>query len=171
MTTITATSQPAALSPLKRLITRHPLTAFFVIAFAGTWIALLPLVLAQNGLGLLPYTFPKLYYPPSYWFAILGALLGPTLASFTVTAITTGKAGVRQLLRRYAVWRVGLRWYLLVLVGLPLLQLAFSIVFLGISPLTAFIQQWPLYFTTFLPNVLIITLAVQIWEEGGWSGL
>ncbi len=170
MTTITTTSQPAALSPLKRLITRHPLTAFFVIAFAGAWIALLPLVLAQNGLGLLPYTFPKLYYPPSYWFAVLGAIFGPTLASFTVTAITTGKAAVRQLLRRYAIWRVGLRWYLLVLVGVPLLQLAFSSVFLGIAPWTAFVQQWPLYFTTFLPNVLIITLAVQIWEEGGWSG-
>jgi membrane protease YdiL (CAAX protease family) len=164
------TSQPATSSPLKRLIRRHPLLAFFVIAFAGTWIALLPLVLAQNGLGLIPYTFPVLYYPAAYWFAILGAMCGPTLASFTVTAITTGKAGVRQLLRRYFLWRVGLRWYLLVLVGVPLIQLAFSCIVLGIAPLTAFIHEWPLYFTTFLPNVLIIAVAVQIWEEGGWSG-
>src|SRR5215471_12933770 len=108
------TSQPATASPLKRLIRRHPLLAFFVIAFAGTWIALLPLVLAQNGLGLIPYTFPTLFYPPSYWFAILGAICGPTLASFTVTSITSGKVGVGQLLRRYVLWRVGLRWYLLV---------------------------------------------------------
>jgi membrane protease YdiL (CAAX protease family) len=164
------TSQPATSSPLKRLIRHHPLLAFFVIAFAGTWIALLPLVLAQNGLGLIPYTFPVLLYPASYWFAILGAVCGPTLASFVVTATTTGKAGVRQLLRRYVLWRVGMRWYLLVLVGLPLIQLAFSCVVLGIAPLTAFIREWPLYFTTFLPNVLIITVAVQIWEEGGWSG-
>lgn len=156
---------------LKRLIIRHPLIAFFVIAFSGTWIAFLPLVLAQNGMSLLPYTIPEIGpYPPSYWFAALGALLGPTLASFTVTAITTGKAGVQQLLRRYVIWRVGLRWYLLVLVGVPLLQLVCSSLFLGIAPLTALIQQWPLYFTTFLPNVLIIFVAVQIWEEGGWSG-
>jgi membrane protease YdiL (CAAX protease family) len=170
MSTITTTSQAATSSPLKRLIIQHPLAAFFVIAFAGTWIALLPLVLAQNGFGLIPYTFPVLFYPPAYWFAILGAICGPTLASFTVTSITTGKAGVRQLLRRYVLWRVGLRWYLLVLVGVPLSQLAFSCVVLGIAPLTAFIQEWPLYFTTFLPNVLIIVVAVQIWEEGGWSG-
>ena len=156
---------------LKRLISGHPLIAFFVIAFAGTWIAFLPLVLAQNGLGLFPYTIPEIGpYPPSYWFAMLGALLGPTLASFTVTAITTGKAGVQQLLRRYALWRVGLRWYLLVLVGVPLFQLVCASIFLGIAPLTALIQQWPLYFTTFLPNLLIIVVAVQIWEEGGWSG-
>jgi hypothetical protein len=167
MSTIVTTSQPATSSPLKRLIIRHGLVAFFVIAFAGTWIALLPLVLAQNGLGLIPYTFPDLIYPPAYWFAILGAILGPTVASFTVTAITTGKVGVRQLLRRYVLWRVGLRWYLLVLVGVPLIQLICSSIFLGIAPLTAFIHEWPLYFTTFLPNVLILTIAVPIWEEGG----
>lgn len=171
MPTITTTSQAAKSSPLKRLITRHPLIAFFVLAFAGTWLAFLPLVLAQNGLSLFPYTIPEIGpYPPSYWFGALGAILGPSLASFTVTAITARKAGVRQLLRRYVIWRVGLRWYLLVLVGVPLFQLVCSSVFLGIAPLTAFIQQWPLFFTTYLPNILIIGVAVQIWEEGGWSG-
>lgn len=171
MSTIT-TSQPATSSPLRRLITQHPLLAFFVIAFAGEWIAFLPLVLAQNGLGLLPYTIPEVGgpFPVSYYFVALAAILSTTLASFTVTAIIAGKAGVRQLLRRYVLWRVGLRWYLLVLVGVPLIQLAFSSVFLGIAPLTAFIQRWPLYFTTFLPQVLIIGIATQIWEEGGWSG-
>ena len=171
MSDLATHSQSTTTPILTRLISSHPLIAFFIIAFAGTWIAMLPLVLAQNGVGLLPYTIPEIGpYPPSYWFAALGALFGPTLASFTVTAITTGKAGVQQLLRRYVIWRVGLRWYFLVLVGVPLIQLAFSSVFLGIAPLTALIQQWPLYFTTFLPNVLIIAVAVQIWEEGGWSG-
>ncbi|HEX6554324.1 MAG TPA: CPBP family intramembrane glutamic endopeptidase [Ktedonobacteraceae bacterium] len=167
----TTTPQSATTSPLRRFITRHPLIAFFVIAFAGSWIAFLPLVLAQNGLGLLPYTIPAVGpYPLSYYFAVLGAIAGPTLASFVVTAVTTGKAGVWQLLRRYALWRVGVRWYLLVIVGMPLIQLACSSVFLGTAPLTAFIQQWPLFFTTYLPNILIIAVAVQIWEEGGWSG-
>src|SRR2546426_48922 len=100
MSTIATTpQQPAASSPLKRLISHHPLMAFFAIAFAGSWIAWLPLILTQNGLGLLPYTIPNLLYPPSYWFAALSSLTGPTLASFTVTAIISGKAGVRQLLR------------------------------------------------------------------------
>ena len=171
MSTTTTTSQPATSSPLKRLITEHPLLAFFVILFAGVWIVMLPLVLAQNGLSLLPYTIPQVGpYPVSYYFGTLAAIAGPTLAAFLVTAITTGKAGVRQLLRRYVLWRVGVHWYLLVLVGLPLIQLAVSSVLVGIGPLTAFVLRWPLYFTIFLPNVLIIGVAAQIWEESGWSG-
>jgi len=174
MSTIT-TPSPETASPLKRLISGHPLLAFFVIAFAGYWIVMLPLVLAQNALGLLPYTVPPVgpsgQLPLSYYFVgALGAIAGPTLASFVVTAITTGTKGVRQLLRRYMLWRVGVHWYLLVLVGLPLIQLAVASVFLGIAPLTAFVQQWPLFFTTFLPNVLLIGVTTQIWEEGGWSG-
>src|SRR5215471_1441738 len=115
MSTTPTTSQPAASSPLKRLISDHPLLAFFVIVFAGEWIVTLPLVLAQNGLGLLPYTIPEVGpYPLSYYFAALAAIAGPTLASFTVTALTAAKAGVRQLVQRYVLWRVGVRWYLLV---------------------------------------------------------
>jgi membrane protease YdiL (CAAX protease family) len=128
-------------------------------------------VLAQNGLGLLPYTVPQVGpYPVSYYFGALALIAGPTLASFLVTAITTGRAGVRQLLRRYVLWRVGLQWYLLVFVGLPLIQLAVSSVLVGIGPLTAFVLRWPLYFTIFLPNVLITAVAAQLWEESGWSG-
>src|SRR2546427_8609961 len=58
MSTTTTTSQSATSSPLRRLIKRHPLVAFFVLAFAGAWIVFLPLLLARNGLGLLPFTLP-----------------------------------------------------------------------------------------------------------------
>ncbi len=171
MSTITTTTQPATSSPLKRLIIDHPLVTFFVIAFGGAWIIWLPLILAQNGLGLFPYTIPDLpFYPQSYWFAALSAVMGPTLAAFSVTAVISGKAGVQQMLRRYTLWRVGIRWYLLILVGVPFAFLLCSSVLLGVSPLLALIQKWPLYFTLYLPNVLIIVLAVQIWEETGWSG-
>jgi hypothetical protein len=66
--------------------------------------------------------------PQSVWgyvltFADLGLqvlyLLGPTLAAFIVTGATEGRAGIRCLLRRYVLWRVGLRWYLVVLLGPP----------------------------------------------------
>ncbi len=46
MSTIATTSQPAISSPVRRLITGHPLLAFFVIAFAGEWIVTLPLVIS-----------------------------------------------------------------------------------------------------------------------------
>lgn len=152
-------------------IRQHPLIAFFVIALAGDCIVTLPLVLAQNGLGLLPYTIPELgLVPLSYWFAIPASIFGPTLASWAMTAMTAGKAGIRRLVQRYMLWRVGIGWYFFVLACLPLIQLAGSSAFLGTAPLAAFIRQWPLFFTTYLPNLLIIGTAVQLWEEGGWSG-
>jgi len=48
MTTIATTSQPATSSSLKRLISGHPLIAYFVIAFAGTWVPLLPFALSRG---------------------------------------------------------------------------------------------------------------------------
>ena len=36
-----------------------------------------------------------------------------------MTAVTQGRAGILQLLRRYVLWRVGIPWYLLVLPGRP----------------------------------------------------
>ena len=48
MSTITTTSQLATSSPLKRLISDHPLVAYFVIAFAGTWVFILPFALSRG---------------------------------------------------------------------------------------------------------------------------
>jgi len=91
MSTFATTPQSATASPVKRLIRRHPLIAFFVIAFAGSWIGFLPAILTQNGLGLLPYTFPALGpIPAAYYFTALASILGPTLASLTVTAVIGG---------------------------------------------------------------------------------
>jgi len=117
MSTITTTSQSATSSSLRRLIKRHPLVAFFVLAFAGAWIPFLPLLLARNGFGLLPLTLPGWtvndLIPGLPLFTTIGAFAGPTLAAFIVTAATSGAAGLRQLLRQIVQWRVGVGWYML----------------------------------------------------------
>ena len=109
MSTIATMSQPASSSSLKRLISGHPLLAYFVLAFIGSWASLLPFALSRgvNGLGLLPYTLPDSTF---YIGGILFTFAGPALASLVVTAITTGRAGIGQLLRRCVQWRVGLQW-------------------------------------------------------------
>jgi hypothetical protein len=90
---------------------RHPLRCYFFLAYALSWLGWLPLVLSQNGLGLLPFHLPFL--------AILGGALGPIGAGFLMAAITSGKTGVRQLLRRFLLWRVGVQWYFFALLGIP----------------------------------------------------
>jgi membrane protease YdiL (CAAX protease family) len=163
MSTITTTSQPATSAPLKRFITRHSLIAFFVIAFAGTWIMFLPVLLARNGLGFLPFTLPVDV------FTTLGAFTGPTLAAIIVTAATSGKAGLRQLLRRIVQWRVGVSWYLLALLGYPLIYVGIYSITLGMTSLPGILAQWPLLFTVYLPY-LLVNLISTMGEEMGWVG-
>jgi hypothetical protein len=86
MTTIATTAQRATSSPLKRLSSGHPLVAYFVIAFVGSWASLLP------------YKLPDSVF---YIGGILFTFAGPALASLVVTAIIMGRAGVGQLLRRF----------------------------------------------------------------------
>ena len=64
MTVITAPAPPRLDgAPPRRsdaldVVRRRPLLSFFVLAFAGSWIAWLPYLLSQNGLGLWDFSFP-----------------------------------------------------------------------------------------------------------------
>jgi membrane protease YdiL (CAAX protease family) len=79
-------------------VKRHPLVAFFVLAYALTW-PVIPLVAVSPLLG-----FP--------------ALFGPALAAIVTAAVADGKPGLKDLLDRTVRWRVGVRWYAIA-VGLP----------------------------------------------------
>ncbi len=164
MNAVTTPSQPLSASFVKRLLSRYPLAGYFTLTFAGAWLALLPLLLDTHGIGLVPITLPDVV------FFILAGLAGPTLAAFVMTAVTGGKAGVRQLLRRYVLWRVGIQWYLLVLLGPPLVLLLGETVFLGATPWNALIVKWPEIFTSYLPLLGIIVVFAQLLEEPGWTG-
>ena len=61
------------------------MVAFFVLAFAGTWIVWLPLVIDQNGLGLFPFTISDAL---SSLVFLLGIIAGPTLSALMMTAVS-----------------------------------------------------------------------------------
>ena len=164
MSTIPTTSQSATSSPLRRLITRYPLIAFFVMACAGAWIAVLPLLLARNGSGLFPFSLPEEV------FLILGAFTGPTLAAIIVPAAMNGRVGIWQFLRHCLQWRVSLQWYLLALLGYPVLYIFVACLLLGTAPLNILIHQWPLFFTLYLPLALTSNFVEAAGEETGWRG-
>ena len=169
MSTIATTSPSATSSPLKRLISGHPLMAYFVIAFVGSWASLLPIALSRgvNGLGLLPYKLPDIAF---YIMGILFTFAGPALASLVVTAIITGRAGVGQLLRRCVQWRVGIGWYLIAIFGFLLVYLLGYSVFYGVNLPLALLAQSPLLLTVFLPQAVLIILTASFAEELGWRG-
>jgi CAAX protease family protein len=155
MSAATQNRQPAPSSTLGRLVARHPVVAFLIMAYAFGW----PILLAGHYLGM-----------PIQLASSLLAVFGLALPAFVVTAATGGKAGVRDLLRQCLRWRVGIRWYLLALLGLPAGTLLVASAFLGSAPLQALVEKWPLFFTMFLPSLLVAFLLIQLFEETGWTG-
>ena len=154
-------------SPQRSLLARHPLISFFVLAYAFSWIAWSPWYLSQDGVGLLPY------YPSSGVSGLLliaGLVLGPFMSGFVMTGATEGRAGIRHFLRRFVLWRVGFRWYLVVLIGIPLIMLLGAIVLPGVlasfqpmDPLSTAINYLPFF-------VLVLLLGGPLFEEPGWRG-
>lgn len=169
MSTLTVNAKPSAFQPVKEWMTHHPTVAYFVIAFAGTWLFWWPLALAQevNGLGVLPFSVSESMF---YLIGTLGGFAGPPLAAFVVTAITLGRAGVKQLLQRCIQWRAGIQWYLFIIFGTLVIYLTgFSILF-DMNLFKALLDQWTLLFTLFLTATLFSLVTANFGEEVGWRG-
>src|SRR5512139_2704146 len=97
-------------SRLSRLLVDHPITSFFVLAFLGTWICQLPMIVSADGLALFPFRVP---FPLFVALFLLSSYAGPTLGAVVVTNALEGRPGLARFFRRYALWRVGVIPYLL----------------------------------------------------------
>jgi uncharacterized protein len=147
-----------AMGPTKRLVQllrRYPLVCYFLLAFGFTWAYEL--------------TVYRTLLTPGSLLGDLGFTLGPTLAAFLMTAVAQGRAGILQLLRRYVLWRVGLPWYLLVLLGVPALLL------IAVLPLPGALSAFRLPALSFWPTYLLLYLLFLVafgglFEEPGWRG-
>lgn len=103
-------------------VRRHPLVAFFVLAYAASWLAWLPYVLSGDGLGVLNFRFPKALGDSQIPGVLPGAYVGPLGAALVVSAITGGRDGLRRWRQRLFRMRVGgWYWYPIVLIGVPVL--------------------------------------------------
>jgi membrane protease YdiL (CAAX protease family) len=161
-------SAPAgSASPFTAWMQGHPIVAFFSIAYAGTWLLDLPMVLGKDGLGLLPYSVPIAVYIILF---LLSSYAGPTLAAYLVTNAIDGKAGMRKLFRRYGQWRVGVRWYLLAIFGYPIIYVVAASISLHGLPLADLRANWLTLFSIYLPALLIFPAFITWGEEPGWRG-
>jgi len=145
---------------------RHPLLFFFLIAFAGAWLVEAPVVLSRTGTGLLPFTIPG---PLAALMLAAATFTGPTLSAFVMTSVVDGRAGVHRLLRRYVQWRVGLRWYLFILLVIPASELLGALVLPGVAasyqpPTLSMALSYPAAFAA------TFVLGGPLGEEPGWRG-
>ncbi len=136
------------------LLTRHPLFLFFILSFILTW-------------GYFWLIWTPLRLPDS--LIALGGF-GPAASAFLVLALTSGKRGVLCLLRSIVHWRVGALWYLVALLGLPVLNfLAFLVVPGVLADFVAPDLRLPRIYLSEMAICLTIGIA-PVWEEVGWRG-
>lgn len=156
------------LTGVQRLFAAHPLTSYFILAFLGTWLLNVPMIVSADGLGLFQFRVP---FPIFVALFILSTYTGPTLGAVLVTNALEGRAGVARFFRRYVQWRVGIVPFLLVFFLFPILTLAAIATQLGAAATWQALAAQPLsFFTTYLPAVLIFPALITWGEEPGWRG-
>jgi len=132
-------------------LSRYPLITFLVLAFAISWLPVIPYALGG---------FPS---------PVLAT--GPFLAAVITAASVGGKAGLRSYFRRLFRWRLGIGWYALALLG-PVVGLALvaylNVLFGAAAPSATQLAGWSLIGTATLTFVLVPWLGA--WEEPGWRG-
>lgn len=142
---------------------RHSLVLGILLMYLLTW----PIDLAKS--GVLPFRVPfALYVTLGYGFVF---------ASLIMTWLTLGKAAVMSLLKRFLIWRVGVKWFLVALFLFPAMQ--FSAVLLN-----AVFTQTPIDFSTVFAHTIfgpsatlplyvlpfLVFDAITNGEEIGWRG-
>lgn len=133
------------------MVERRALTLFFPLAFLLSWY---------------PYILGK-----THLVKTSGGInpLGPMVAALIVAAICYGKAGVKELLGRYARWRIGWGPLALALLFPPVITLlaaAMNIAAGAARPMMTQLAAWP----ELLPKFIFILLFIGLGEETGWRG-
>lgn len=129
-------------------VRRHQLSGFLALAFLLSWAAWPLVLLNPNSSPLVPF--------------------GPLLAAVAMTAVSSGRDGLRHLLGQLLRWRRATRWYLLA-AGMPLAvttaAAALTMAVGGASASPAE-EDWRVVMVTFISTVVLVGL----FEELGWRG-
>ena len=146
---------------LNRLLARHPLVFYFVFAFGFSWLMFLPGLLMYYGVFSLSAQAVRS-------FAIAG-LLGPVLSGFIMTSVIEGWPGISRLVRQIVRWRVGLRWYLFALIGVPAVMVLATIIRPGALE-SLDVSAQPITLAYLKAFVCMAIMGGPLFEEPGWTG-
>jgi membrane protease YdiL (CAAX protease family) len=137
---------------MSAFVTKYPVLSMFVLSviFAAA-------PYAAVATGLLPEGFSQL------------SALSASLAGIVLAAVEGRKGGVRELLGRFLIWRVGIQWwaFALLFAVIPAVAALYLFSLFGGPPV-----DWrglgPLY--SVVPMILMLTVFAGIGEEFGWRG-
>jgi uncharacterized protein len=155
-------SSPAA--RFTRAVREHPLAAFLVILYPVSWVLFLPALLGTEGFGVIGVDIP------AQVGILLVTIFGLTGVAFVVTRIADGKSGTSSLRRYYYQFKAAPQWYVLALLGAPVLLLGMGLAIHGTGTFTPIAHNAAQIPTVYLVNVVLIAILISVWEEGAWLG-
>jgi CAAX protease family protein len=148
---------------MKEFLRRHSMILGLLLMFVLTW----PIDLSNA--GVLPFRVPFAVYIFLGWGFIFAALI--------MTGLTLGKEGVINLLRRYLLWRVNGKWYLVAFFLIPALNYL-AVLLNAVFTQTPIDYSSALAYDIFGPSANLLLLIVPFFlfdaiangEEMGWRG-
>ena len=103
---------------------------------------------------------------------VLLAVYGPTLSAVIVSGIIGKGGAIRKLLRGVILWRVGIQWYAIALLGPWVLELLSIGIYSGLSGTTPDVPLPSIGAVAgaILARLLLNILIPGLGEEPGWRG-
>jgi len=150
-----------------RWIRQHPIIAVVGLAYALTWIGLIPLILDPSLVAHADFSHAN--DPAVLVYAFLG-VLGCLWAAVIVAGAVGGAAGRYNLLRGYLKWKVGFGWYLVVLLSPAIIfaaAIALDLLLTGRLPVVPAFGLLP---SALISGYIFFTARFMIgnWEEICW---
>ena len=142
---------------LSQLVRRHPLAAFLVLTYGLSWALWIPLDIFRDA--------------TSEPFTSIALLIGsnvPSVVAIVLTAVGFGKGATRKLLGQLLIWRVGWRWYLVLLAPTALVVGTITLVAVTRGGPTAALAM-PLLNAIFFVAFMTFP-GSAVGEEIGWRG-
>ena len=165
---VDGSGRPVAMDgALRAWMARRPVTAFLVLAFAIAYPVMALPALAEHGVipdGWMPQ-LPGLDTERIASMLLVFVALVP--AALWVTWAADGPGGVRTLVHRMFRWRIGARWWLIVLAGLPTLTITLALL-MGDSFTPVEVAP---FVAAQLAGLLVNLVLINMWEETAWSGV
>lgn len=152
------TSSPSSSGKIKLMLRQHPLLAFFILAYAISWILSIPFILAEWGV-----------LQGDFRFVFVIKSFGPYLSAAILIGIIEGKNGLQRFRQRMRQRKAGWQWYLFILLGIP------TLILLGIAvqpgALAGFLGVQPVLPLTYLVTYIAVMFGGgPLGEEPGWRG-